>query len=115
MTTPEVEALIAECRNTGPSEGWERIVRALAKERDELAAEFPKFVESVRDIARRFDARVTPIEQERDAARAKVARLRSALVHADEWLDELGCDCGTDEPGTCAFCDCRAALAETEG
>lgn len=34
MTTPEVEALIAECRNTGPSEGWERIVRSLAKERD---------------------------------------------------------------------------------
>lgn len=38
-----------------------------------------------------------------------------ALKHADEWLDELGCDCATDEPGTCAFCLVRAAIAKAEG
>jgi hypothetical protein len=36
--------------------------------------------------------------------------LRAALEHAVEWLDEQGCDCGTDEPGTCALCEANAAL-----
>lgn len=49
-----------------------------------------------------------------DTVRQLVADLRAcgeALAHADEWLDELGCDCGVDEPGTCAFCEVRTALA----
>jgi hypothetical protein len=41
---------------------------------------------------------------------ADVERLRGALRHAVEWLDEQGCDCGTDEPGTCALCEAHAAL-----
>ena len=62
---------------------------------------------------------------ERDAARADAQRLAEALRHAEEWLDDEGCDCGTvdctcwrvatwsarDEPSTCALCECRAALA----
>ena len=43
-------------------------------------------------------------------ADADVERLRAALRHAVEWLDEQGCDCGTDEPGTCALCEANAAL-----
>jgi len=35
----------------------------------------------------------------------------SALEHAIEWMSEDGCDCGTDEPGTCGLCEARAALA----
>ena len=31
-------------------------------------------------------------------------RLRAALIPAVEWMREDGCDCGTDEPGTCALC-----------
>lgn len=42
---------------------------------------------------------------------ASAPRLRAALEHAIEWLDEQGCDCGTDEPGSCALCEARAALA----
>lgn len=37
--------------------------------------------------------------------------VRQALESAKEWLDELGCDCGTDEPGTCAWCLVTAALS----
>ena len=43
---------------------------------------------------------------------ARVAELEAALIAAKEWLDELGCDCGTDEPGTCALCLVDAALAK---
>jgi len=45
-----------------------------------------------------------------EKAQAEVERLRAALRHAVEWLDEQGCDCGTDEPGTCALCEANAAL-----
>lgn len=31
------------------------------------------------------------------------------LQSAEEWMAEDGCDCGTDEPGTCALCRVRAA------
>ncbi len=34
------------------------------------------------------------------------------MRRAVEWLEEIGCDCGTDEPGTCALCVGRAALAD---
>ena len=33
-----------------------------------------------------------------------------ALARAEKWMSEDGCDCGTDEPGTCALCLARAAL-----
>ena len=46
-------------------------------------------------------------------ARKRIETLTKALESADEWLTELGCDCGTDEPGTCAFCVVRAALFPT--
>jgi len=34
-----------------------------------------------------------------------------ALYAAEETLNrEIGCDCGTDEPGTCALCLVHAAI-----
>ena len=44
-----------------------------------VVAELPKLVDAVRDIARRFDERVAPIEAERDAALAREKRLRELL------------------------------------
>lgn len=44
-----------------------------------------------------------------ESALAKAAR---ALEHDKEWLDEFGCDCGTDEPGTCAWCENKRALSD---
>ena len=41
-------------------------------------------------------------------------KLVEALARAKEWMDEDGCDCGQDEPGTCALCICNAALAAAE-
>ena len=41
--------------------------------------------------------------------------LLEALRHAVEWLEAEGCDCGTDEPGTCALCEAAAAIAKAEG
>ena len=35
---------------------------------------------------------------------------RKALESAEEWMAEDGCDCGTDEPGTCGLCLVRALL-----
>ena len=35
----------------------------------------------------------------------------TALQSAVEWMKEDGCDCGTDEPGTCALCLCQNALS----
>lgn len=33
------------------------------------------------------------------------------LRHAEEWMADEGCDCGVDEPGTCALCEVREALS----
>jgi hypothetical protein len=33
-----------------------------------------------------------------------------ALEMAEEHLSEEGCDCGTDEPGTCALCLVQHAI-----
>ena len=42
---------------------------------------------------------------------AKVrAQLELALTAAVDRMCSEGCDCGTDEPGTCALCVCEAAL-----
>lgn len=38
-----------------------------------------------------------------------------ALRQAKDWLDEVGCDCGTGEPGTCASCLVDAAIVKAEG
>lgn len=46
------------------------------------------------------------LEQAADA----LERQRQVLAHAQEWLDEQGCDCGVDEPGTCAACEVRELL-----
>jgi hypothetical protein len=60
---------------------------------------------------------MVPFDKDHPDARLIAAApvMLKALKHADEWLDELGCDCGTDEPGTCAFCEVRAAIAKAEG
>jgi hypothetical protein len=39
------------------------------------------------------------------------ADLIAALESARDWMEEDGCDCGTDEPGTCGLCLVRAWLA----
>jgi hypothetical protein len=36
--------------------------------------------------------------------------LRGLLGRCEEWMAEDGCDCGTDEPGSCALCQARAYL-----
>jgi hypothetical protein len=41
-----------------------------------------------------------------------VVKLARALTHALEWMREEGCDCGTDEPGTCALCEAERVLEE---
>jgi len=52
---------------------------------------------------------------EKDAALQREREVRKKLVEAmergKEWMDEAGCDCGQDEPNTCALCVCNAALA----
>jgi len=66
----------------------------------------------------RIDAmipQVEAMETELATLRERVEELESALEHAIEWLAEEGCDCGTDEPGTCALCEAQAALGEREG
>lgn len=40
--------------------------------------------------------------------------LIAALEHAVEWMDEDGCDCGTDEPGTCGLCHANRALKKVK-
>ncbi len=48
----------------------------------------------------------------RIAEDAKVrAQLELALTAAIDRMCSEGCDCGTDEPETCALCVCEAALA----
>ena len=42
---------------------------------------------------------------------ARLARVVEAMEHALEWLEEEGCDCGTDEPNTCALCHAKQVLA----
>ena len=47
---------------------------------------------------------------------AKVrAQLVEALEAAREWMIEEGCDCGVDEPESCALCLTVAALAAAKG
>ena len=41
-------------------------------------------------------------------------RVVVALRAAEEWMSEDGCDCGTDEPGTCALCLVRAAIGSLD-
>ena len=45
---------------------------------------------------------------------SEVERLRTVLAAAREWMAEDGCDCGTDEPGTCALCQVEAAVSDGE-
>lgn len=62
-----------------------------------------------------FEPRVVAIKALLDSHREKVALLKEtaeALEHANEWLEIEGCDCGTDEPGTCALCEASAALSK---
>lgn len=47
---------------------------------------------------------------ERDQALAELDAADRLLVHAFEWIQELGCDCGTDEPDTCAYCRIHSHL-----
>ncbi len=48
-------------------------------------------------------------------AEKKLARhvkpLLDALENSVAWMDDQGCDCGTDEPGTCALCVAQELLA----
>ncbi len=44
-----------------------------------------------------------------------VVKLAQALDHALERMREEGCDCGTDEPGTCALCGAERTLKEVAG
>jgi len=38
--------------------------------------------------------------------------LQDLLMEAAVWMAEDGCDCGTDEPGTCGLCRIQKALEE---
>ena len=49
-------------------------------------------------------------EDELTALRARVAELEAAMHQAVEWMADDGCDCGEDEPGSCALCRCAALL-----
>ena len=40
--------------------------------------------------------------------------LLEALEGAVEWMSQDGCDCGNDEPRTCALCVAEAAIAKTK-
>ena len=46
-----------------------------------------------------------------NAALRHQKELVEALRNAEEWMSEEGCDCGVDEPGTCALCEVREALS----
>ena len=56
---------------------------------------------------------------EKDAALVRERECREKLVaaleSAREWMIEEGCDCGVDEPESCALCLTVAALAAVEG
>ena len=51
------------------------------------------------------------LERELNAALRHPQELVEILRHAEEWMAEEGCDCGVDEPGTCALCEVREALS----
>jgi hypothetical protein len=50
------------------------------------------------------------VSQERDRLVARNAKLEAAIEPAVAWMENDGCDCGTDEPGSCALCLCTALL-----
>lgn len=50
--------------------------------------------------------------KERDDANRLNGELREALEYAYEALKGYGCDCGTDEPGTCGECYLKAFFKE---
>jgi hypothetical protein len=57
------------------------------------------------------------VADEITSARARLAlypSLVEALRQAEDWMESEGCDCGTDEPGTCGLCAVRAALARAD-
>lgn len=64
------------------------------------------------------EARLAAVTKAKDDEIARLRRDRKRLVEAlrsaDAWMTPDGCDCGTDEPGTCALCMTRALLAEME-
>lgn len=45
------------------------------------------------------------------AAGAREAWMVEVLTHAHTWMSEDGCDCGTDEPGTCAMCEAYSIIS----
>jgi len=71
-----------------------------------------------RDTARaeveRLQVGVAALDIADRAGQAEIKRLKGVLAAAREWMAEDGCDCGTDEPGTCALCQVEAAVSDGE-
>lgn len=84
--------------------GWAARAEAAERERDEA-----------RQLA---EARAESLEAAMSEAaeyRAKLAKVVEALIRAEEWMSDKGCDCGADEPGMCALCVAEAALVAAKG
>ena len=118
VTTGELRALLAEATpgvwsiicNLGGSwklgqirnhSAWPLEDRADAKAAVALHNAAPALLDAL-------DAQAAEIAK----AKEREKQLREALTQAKDWIDEWGCDCGTDEPGTCAVCLADTALAE---
>lgn len=92
----------------------------------EWSVEYPDHMEGIDWLAVAKKGRAVPVafvvgelmDPDVDSHAAMIAaapEMLEALRYADEWLSELGCDCGVDEPNECAFCRTRAAIAKAEG
>ena len=62
-----------------------------------------------------FPAWILDLQAERDRLRSVNTEMLAALIQCEDRLAEDGCDCGVDEPGTCALCGVRAVLAKAQG
>ena len=102
-------AMAERCRANGELEFWEcraRMERAeadLMEQRSKNAEMFAALEDQT--------TKALQMAGKWQKAEARLARVVEAMEHALEWLEEEGCDCGTDEPNTCALCHAKAVLA----
>jgi len=69
--------------------------------------DFVLYTDHLADLKAKDDAHLTAMQRERECRE----KLVEALEAAREWMIEEGCDCGVDEPESCALCLTVAALA----
>jgi hypothetical protein len=66
----------------------------------------------VKELTRAFNERCKELQRDLDLMREKAGHQRDLLMEAAAWMAKDGCDCGTDEPGTCGLCRIQKALED---